>query len=293
MAMPKQTNIQLSLLKVIADSPEGKMTLRDAVVAVEKYYPQLTEEDKKVRLTSGNLKWQNRVQFVRQVLVDKEELDTNAPHGIWKITDIGKKRLEKEWPGWKEKYSEESPVEIHGEDNNKKETSEDNPVEKLDVAYKNIIIDFKKTAPEYIMRKEPSFLENLIKDLLIEIYEISDPNLVKVTGRTGDGGIDGECYTDALGVNKIIFQAKRWQNSVGPKDIREFGGALDSKRINNGIFVTTSNFTKDAEFAAKESRKIKLIDGEQLVELMIKYKVGVIHKKSLIMPAIDENYFSG
>nr|WP_276975837.1 restriction endonuclease [Ferrimicrobium acidiphilum] len=115
---------------------------------------------------------------------------------------------------------------------------------------------------------------------------------MKVTGRTGDGGIDGECAMDRLGLYKAKFQAKRWKNSVSSGEVRDFIGALTTERVDQGIFVTTSSFTPDAVTTAQKSGKVKLIDGKELARMMVESGQGVT-KKTLDIPKIDEEYFSG
>jgi len=292
MAIPKQVNIQIPLLKAINDAG-GECSLVEAVSKVEKFYPELTEENKKERITSGNLRWSNRVQFARQVLIDKDELDPNAPRGRWRITSLGKARLEKEWPTWKAEYSTQEIIDILPVSVQQVSDNESNPKERLDKSYKEVRENVKKELLKRIMSQDDKFFERLVADLLTAMrYGDTERGSVRITGRSGDGGIDGECSTDPLGINKVFFQAKRWQNSVSGPEIREFVGALTNHRIKQGIFITTSSFTSQAVQEAKSQNMVKLIDGQALMELMIDYNVGIECKKSLKIPDVDEDYFS-
>jgi len=111
-------------------------------------------------------------------------------------------------------------------------------------------------------------------------------------GRSGDEGIDGIIKEDRLGLDVIYMQAKRWENTVGRPEIQKFAGALQGQRAKKGIFITTSDFSKEAlEYAAKIDNKIILIDGEQLAQLMIDYNIGVTPVTTYEIKRIDSDYF--
>ena len=111
-------------------------------------------------------------------------------------------------------------------------------------------------------------------------------------GKSGDGGIDGIIKEDKLGLDVIYLQAKRWENTVPIKEIRDFTGALASKKARKGIFITTSNFPKSAyEFITQVDYKIILIDGELLTELMFEYNLGVTVENTYTVKSIDSDYF--
>lgn len=109
-------------------------------------------------------------------------------------------------------------------------------------------------------------------------------------GRSGDGGIDGIVSLDRLGLEKVFVQAKRWQNSVGPEAVQAFYGALEGRRANKGVFITTSSFTPGAVEFARLIEKIVLIDGARLADLIMEYGVGVSHRIVKIAK-IDSDYF--
>ncbi|MGQ9788864.1 MAG: restriction endonuclease [Candidatus Hadarchaeaceae archaeon] len=138
-----------------------------------------------------------------------------------------------------------------------------------------------------------SLFESLVAELLEKLgYGKKSDGSIRVTGRSGDGGIDGECCLDKLGLHKVVFQAKKWTAPVGSREVRDFIGALDTSRVDRGIFITTSSFSNDAIETAKRSGKVKLIDGKTMASLMIECGLGV-RKRSLDLPLIDEDYFAG
>lgn len=168
------------------------------------------------------------------------------------------------------------------------------PEEKMVQAYHRYLGDLKHSLLEKVRECHPSFFEKLVVDLLLAMGYGCDDKSGQVIGKSHDGGIDGIISEDKLGLNLIYIQAKRYNegNSVGRPEIQRFIGAM--QKAEKGVFITTSKFTKEAlDFANAESRKhIRLIDGDSLVELMIKHSVGLERIKEYIVYKIDEDYFA-
>lgn len=141
----------------------------------------------------------------------------------------------------------------------------------------------------------PSFLEQVVVDLLIAMgYGGGEAARGTVTGRWGDGGIDGAIKEDALGLDEVYVQAKKYAagNTVGESDVRNFVGAIDVANTTKGVFVTTANFTKSAKaYVERSSKRIILIDGKELTRLMVQYGVGVRTRATYQLQRIDEDYF--
>jgi restriction system protein len=113
-------------------------------------------------------------------------------------------------------------------------------------------------------------------------------------GRSGDGGVDGVIDQDALGLDRVYIQAKRYgaENAVGPNAIRDFFGSLDIAKAAKGVFITTSSFTKQARDTAERlGKRIVLIDGDRLAALMIRYDVGVRIEETFHIKKVDEDFF--
>jgi restriction system protein len=111
------------------------------------------------------------------------------------------------------------------------------------------------------------------------------------TGGSRDASTDGIISLDKLGLEKVYVQAKRWQHTVGRRDLQAFFGALAGRKANKGVFVTTSSFSKDAaQYAAQVSGGLVLVDGAKLVELMIEHGVGVSYTPVRIA-RVDSDYF--
>lgn len=149
---------------------------------------------------------------------------------------------------------------------------------------------------QYIGEQDPKFFEKLVVDLLVAMgYGGDFEDAAKVTQFSNDGGIDGIIKEDALGLDKVYLQAKRWKetNVVGAPDIHKFMGALMSIGASKGVYITTSSFSKAAldVVASNKSLKLVLIDGKQLASYMIKYNVGVISQHSYTIKRVDTGYF--
>ena len=125
-------------------------------------------------------------------------------------------------------------------------------------------------------------------------YGSSEDNSGRIVGQSGDGGIDGIIDQDALGLDRVYVQAKRYglENAVSEPEIRAFTGGLGAAKASKGVFVATSYFTQPARsFAERHPFRIVLIDGAQLVTLMIRHNVGVRIDETLYLKKVDEDFF--
>lgn len=152
----------------------------------------------------------------------------------------------------------------------------------------------EKLAVHTIKTCSPAFFEQLVVDVLVRMgYGGTRKDAGKAVGKSGDGGIDGIIKEDRLGLGAIYIQAKRWDGTVGRPEVQKFAGALMGHGARKGVFITTSNFSKDAvEYVSNIDRKIVLIDGETLATLMIDHNVGVSTVVSYEIKKVDLDYFS-
>jgi restriction system protein len=148
-----------------------------------------------------------------------------------------------------------------------------------------------------ILTSPPAFFEQLIVRLLLAMgFGGQHGATAEAIGRAGDGGLDGVIDQDALGLDRVYLQAKRYarDNAVGPNSIRDFFGSLDIAKAAKGVFITTSTFTRSArETTERLGKRIVLIDGEQLAALMIRYDVGVRIEETFHIKKVDEDFFLG
>ncbi len=148
---------------------------------------------------------------------------------------------------------------------------------------------------ERLRISKPAFFERVVVQLLLSMgYGGTFAQAGKAIGRSGDNGIDGVIDQDTLGLDRVYVQAKRYAEdvTVGAGDIRDFFGSLDMHKATKGLFVTTSTFTKSAvETVEKLGKRIVLIDGKSLSQLMIRFNVGCRVEEIFEMKKIDEEFF--
>jgi restriction system protein len=169
------------------------------------------------------------------------------------------------------------------------------PDEVMRAAHKQIEAALAQDLLDRIRAAPPDFFERLIVNLLLTMgYGGSAADAGRALGRSGDDGVDGVIDQDALGLDRVYIQAKRYAvgNSIGPGAIRDFFGSLDRHKAAKGLFVTTSSFSPSArETAQFLSKRIVLIDGDQLAALMIRHNVGCRIEDTLHIKKIDEDFF--
>lgn len=145
-------------------------------------------------------------------------------------------------------------------------------------AHREIEDALRKELLERVREATPAFFEGLLVNLLVALgYGGSVAAAGRALGKAGDGGVDGVIDQDALGLDRVYIQGKRYAdgNNVGPGAIRDFFGSLDRFKANKGLFVTSSAFTSDARDTTELlSKRIVLIDGDTLTRLMVRFNVG-------------------
>jgi restriction system protein len=175
------------------------------------------------------------------------------------------------------------------------DAAEQTPDEIMRAAHRRIEAALAEELLDRVRAAPPDFFERLIVNLLLAMgYGGSAADAGRALGGSGDDGVDGVVDQDALGLDRVYIQAKRYAagNSVGPGAIRDFFGSLDRHKAAKGLFVTTSGFTSSArETAEYLSKRIVLIDGEQLTRLMIRHSVGCRIEEVLHVKKVDEDFF--
>jgi restriction system protein len=167
------------------------------------------------------------------------------------------------------------------------------PQEVLDNAYQQIRRELADELLQTVRSATPAFFEHVVVELLVAMgYGGSLTDAGKAVGRTGDDGIDGIIKEDRLGLDVVYIQAKRWTAVVGRPEVQSFAGSLEGHRARKGVFLTTSDFSRDArEYVTRIEKKIVLIDGEELAQLMIDYGVGVADIGTYPVKKLDRDYF--
>lgn len=299
MAIPDYQSIMLPLLRFAADGNEH--SLREAIEFLSEKFG-LTDVEKNELLPSGQQpRFDNRVAWARSYM-NKAGLLEATRRGHFRITQRGREVLSSNPSEINVKFLEQFPefVEFRAKQRDKEESTESaetetlqTPGEILETAYQKLREDLSAELLKFVRGCSPSFFERLVIDVLVKMgYGGSRKEAGKAIGRSGDEGIDGIINEDRLGLDVIYIQAKRWQTTIGRPEIQKFAGALQGHRAKKGIFITTSDFSREAEdYVAKIDSKIVLIDGEQLVQFMVDYNVGVAPDKLYETKKIDSDYF--
>lgn len=301
--IPDYQSLMFPLLKLVSDRQEHKY--RDLIEKLATEF-QVTDEERKELLASGNQAiFDNRVGWAKTYLKKAGLLDS-PKRATFVITQIGLDTLKKNPDRIDAKYLRQFPafLEFQNASRNDNETEEEiiivetneqTPEENLDKAYQRIRKSLASELLNRVVELSPTFFERLVVELLVKMgYGGSIKDAGKAIGKSGDEGIDGTIKEDKLGLDIIYIQAKRWRpgNVVGRPELHKFVGALAGQGAKKGIFITTSNFTKEAlEYSPKNETKIVLIDGEQLAQLMIDYNLGCTTQQIYELKKIDSDYF--
>jgi restriction system protein len=300
MAVPDFQTMMLPFLRLTQDQQEH--SLREIANSLVKHY-NLTLEDTEERVPSGvQTKLDNRVSWI-STYFKKTGVVEYTKRGHFKITNRGLDLLNQnltkidlkvlqqfpefaEFRSPKNKKVKNHPVQILTEES-------ETPEESLETAYRTILNALAIEILDKVKSCSPSFFERLVVELLVAMgYGGTLQDAGKAVGKSGDGGIDGIIKEDRLGLDVIYLQAKRWEGNVSRPEIQKFAGALLGNQARKGVFITTSDFTKEAnDYVKSISSNIILINGEELAELMIDYNVGVSVATTYKIKKIDSDYF--
>lgn len=301
MAIPKFEKFLYPFLQQLKNKDVATKEMRETLI---KHF-NLTAEDCSLRTKNGTAyQFNDRINWSRQWL--RRALFIEIPQrGVYHITergldflnshnDLTEKDLLKypefaEYSGLSASSESCEQVDVFAED-----TAVRTPTEDMDTAFKTINDDLAVDLLQKVLEMSPNFFEKLVLDLLLNMgFGSKSREMAVVTPTSHDNGVDGIIPEDALGLDKIYIQAKRYTDtSVSKPDIHKFIGALDEQKASKGVFITTSKFTNGArESAYKASKKIVLIDGKELADYMIEYNVGVSEKKVYEVKKLDSDYF--
>jgi len=297
--IPDFQKFMLPLLRLAGDKKEHR--LQDAVEQLANEFG-LTEEERKELLQSGTQTlFANRVGWANTYL-KKAGLLESTRRGYFAITERGLKVLQDNPAEINVKYLEQFPEFVQfrklqktpGGKSDSNFSEDKTPLELIEIGSRKLQDELASELLEQVKKCSPAFFEKLVVELLVKMgYGGSLEDAGKAVGRTGDEGIDGIIKEDKLGLDAVYIQAKRWNSSVGRKEIQQFAGALQGQKAKKGIFITTSSFSKEArDYAAKIENRIVLIDGEELVKLMIENNLGVSITAQYAVKKIDLDYFS-
>lgn len=312
MQLPSYQQLMLPVLRLL-HTAGGEIHHRDCVVRTADSLG-LTEEQRNTNLPSGNQTYlYNRVGWAAWYM-QQAGLVEKVRRGYWKITEEGRKLLGTEptainnsilaqYPSFVERIRRKSD-DVEGVANGEvaapdlavvkpPETADITPDEQIEQAFQQLNRTLASDLRDQMTKMDPFRFEQLVVDLLFAMgYGGSREEAASVTRKTNDEGIDGIINEDRLGLDVIYIQAKRWQSTVGRVELQNFVGALAGKQAHKGVFITTSDFNKNAvEYARAVPQKIILIDGVRLADLMIEHNIGVTTVRTVALKRIDSDYF--
>jgi restriction system protein len=298
MAVPNFQAFLLPLLTLLGDGRDHRVPDVYEALAV---ILDVTTKDRLELLASGKqTRFENRIGWAKTYL-SKAGLVEAPQRGVWKITDEGTHVLTegptridiaflRRFPQFRTfqaltQGAQEIPA---------LEATQENPEEALDSAYQSLRTDLIQDLLAAMKQAPPTLFERLVVELLLKMGYGGREQLGKAVGRPGDEGIDGIINEDKLGLDIVYIQAKRWQGTVGRPTVQEFTGSLEGQRANKGVLITTSQFSSDAyDYVSRIGKKVVLIDGRRLAELMIEYKLGVNTVSTYEVLKVDKDYFAG
>lgn len=308
MATPETAipDYQSLMLPVLRAAENGEVRVGDVVQQLADSL-HLTEEQRAILLPSGGQTlFANRVRWAKAYL-GKAGLIEATRRGHFLVTDRGRKalasnptRIDNRFLAQFEEFLQFTGREPATSDSRSEAleaeiVDQQTPDEVMRAAHSRIEMALAEDILERVRAAPPEFFERLIVNLLLAMgYGGSAADAGRALGRSGDDGVDGVVDQDALGLDRVYIQAKRYAagNSVGPAAVRDFFGSLDRHKASKGLLVTTSNFTSSArETADYLSRRIVLIDGDHLMRLMIRYNIGCRIEETLHVKKIDEDFF--
>jgi restriction system protein len=282
---------QFFIKYVLEALSDGEIKHRKTVGRLAKELAPLTPEQREIRFDGGEPVSEHRAGWAMSALTRAKCVEKPS-RGYFRITNEGRGLLRDKPAGITEKdlmemaaWSEYEPTKRNALGSNSSEVTLDHdgdPIERISSAVKDLDQGVASELLGKLRGGSPEFFEKAVLDLLAAMgYGGVEKNRTH-TGKSGDGGIDGVLDQDALGLTRVHVQAKRYAdgNTVGRPDIQQFIGALGDKSATQGVFVTSSRFSREAlETADRAGEKIALIDGNRLVELMIE------------IVEIDEDFF--
>lgn len=287
---------------VLDTMTDGEVWRRRDIISAARKLSGVSEAGMTETLNSGVLRIDDRLGWSVDNL-SKAQLIEAVARGRYRITEAGRTWLQEHpkgmnygeartffSPHWPKPSSSPEPAEAPSVE----APSLQNSGEVMDAAEK---ANRQRVGAELLAalrEADPEFFESVVVDVLLAMGYGGAHGKGAAIGRSHDGGIDGVIDEDALGLDKIYIQAKRYSegNNVGQPEIQAFVGAMHGQAAQKGVFFTTSAFTSSARtYTAAIPTHLVLIDGQRLVDLMMRYGVGVQVQRTYVTLEVDQDYF--
>lgn len=307
MSVPTYDQFIEPILRFLAAHPEGATASEAHEAAAQAL--GLSEAQRQETIASGQATYKNRAGWAHDRL-KRAGYSSSARRGYWQLTDTGRA------------FSQAYPAALSAEQvehlamnfmSVKLKTAPDAAaLDESDISTPTVIaqLDLATSSPQErlnqailelrtsvagdlldsLLQASPTRFEHIVLDVLHSLGYGANRQALQQVGGSGDGGIDGVISLDALGLEKVYVQAKRWQGTVGRPDLQAFYGALAGQKAKRGVFITTSGYTAQAVDFARSVEGLVLVDGKRLVELMLDHEVGVSSQLYKV-PRLDSDYF--
>ena len=304
MAIPKYNELYRPMLDCLSDGRDHSFSQLCAQIAAQLH---LSETEQNEMLPSGvQTVFANRAGWCRTYLKKAGLIETPA-RGISRLTEAGRQVLAENppvidnqylsrFPSFQEFLHRDPPTAAKLADS-VVEPSDQTPQDTLESAYRQINDALCDALLSEILRQTPAFFERLVVQLLQKMGYggAVGQSSGMVLGKTGDEGIDGIVREDKLGFRMIYIQAKRWDSgqTIGRPEIQKFVGALAGQGANSGLFITTAQFSKEAQAYAQKQHtaKVVLVDGALLAQLMVEHNLGVSTESVYEIKRLDTDFF--
>lgn len=302
MAIPDfQTAMQPILVAVEGVEPQSHAQIRDSVAAAL----GVSDEERKILIPSGRQElFTNRVAWALTHMTQAGLL-ARPQRGRYSLTERGRQILREhpgrvdvavlnQFPEYREFRARNRDPAAVNEAATGAATGDLSPSEAVGQIVEDSYDVLAQELLDRILAKPPVFLELLALKLLREMGYGGREALLEHTGKAGDNGLDGVIRQDALGLDLVGVQAKRYDKdkAVQRPEIQAFVGALQGAQTSRGVFVTTGRFSSGAkEFADNVGMRLRLIDGRELTKLMVYYNVYVQVRETYELKQIDEDGF--
>lgn len=283
----------------------GNLNIQELKFAVADHV-KISQEEMAITNDRGTAIFFSRVGWAVQYLYQAGALNRPSK-GNYGISSLGEDLLIKHPSGFKEKDLIDTPgyqawverTNAKRSENAKQVEPQEGgtPQENIESSLDQIESALAEEIVSRIQEMPAEFLEKVVLELLEKMGYGDGKGSLRHLGGSGDEGVDGEIKQDKLGIHRIYIQAKRYKtgSNIGRDTMQSFMGALSGQGASGGIFITTSDFTKDALSYVQKTmtQKIVLINGEQLGRLLVANQVGTLVRRTYNIMEINENFYYG
>jgi restriction system protein len=289
----------------------GASSIRDMVPAITAQFDLTPEEQEELIPSGTRTRIHDRVDWAHYQLF-RAGLTQRISRGRYELTESGSRLLTErngsicdddlrcipQYASWKaqsgaHKVEQADAIADMGPDD--ADASVLPPSEMIETAAKALDAELSEELLQALLAATPARFERIIVDLLVAMgYGRGLRESGIAIGRSGDGGIDGIVNEDALGLDAVYIQAKRYapENKVGRPAVQAFIGAMTGESATKGVFVTTSGFSSEArDYVGRVQQRVVLIDGRELARLLIAHEVGVRARRTYVVRSVDEDFF--